>query len=108
MTHMGDGAIRISKTHPALAGHFPGNPVIPGVVLLSEIIAALERRQGGRVRVKGMPSVKFLAVLHPDAVATISFTPIRPGLIKFECHAGDALIAAGQVELDVLAVEAGS
>jgi acyl-coenzyme A synthetase/AMP-(fatty) acid ligase len=37
----------ISALHPALAGHFPGNPVVPGVVILERVCRALTRK-GGR------------------------------------------------------------
>jgi 3-hydroxymyristoyl/3-hydroxydecanoyl-(acyl carrier protein) dehydratase len=32
-----------ASDHPALAGHFPGHPIIPGVLLLDEALHALER-----------------------------------------------------------------
>lgn len=33
--------LRIPADHPALPGHFPGNPVVPGAVLLDSLMAAL-------------------------------------------------------------------
>ena len=39
-------SLRIAPDHPALAGHFPGNPIVPGVVLLDLAIRALARRGG--------------------------------------------------------------
>jgi 3-hydroxymyristoyl/3-hydroxydecanoyl-(acyl carrier protein) dehydratase len=34
--------LTIAAEHPALAGHFPGSPIVPGVVLLDEMVRALE------------------------------------------------------------------
>jgi acyl-coenzyme A synthetase/AMP-(fatty) acid ligase len=59
--------LRIPPDHPALPGHFPGNPIVPGVLLLDTVIANLERATGSRaVRLQ---QVKFLAVLRPDEPA---------------------------------------
>jgi 3-hydroxymyristoyl/3-hydroxydecanoyl-(acyl carrier protein) dehydratase len=63
--------VRIASSHPALPGHFPGNPIVPGVVLLDRVAAALERTGTRLVRI-GV--VKFLAPLRPgeDAVLAIA------------------------------------
>ena len=38
--------LTISKDHPALSGHFPGHPVVPGVLVLDEVIETLKERYG--------------------------------------------------------------
>lgn len=60
----------IDTNHPSLPGHFPGNPVVPGVVLLDRIVAAIERADAGSLRRIG--AVKFLApVLPGEAIECI-------------------------------------
>jgi 3-hydroxymyristoyl/3-hydroxydecanoyl-(acyl carrier protein) dehydratase len=60
--------LRIDAAHPALAGHFPGHPVVPGVVVLERVVAALRAWRGGRVE---KLEVKFLQPLLPGEDAVI-------------------------------------
>lgn len=60
---------KIAADHPALAGHFPGNPIVPGVVLLDLVAAAFESQRGRRIA--QMPQVKFLLPLLPDQDAEL-------------------------------------
>lgn len=89
--------MRIAASHPALPGHFPDHPVVPGVVLLDAMIAELARHAGGAVRVTGFPAVKFLAPLGPGQEATVMFSAKRPGQVGFEIAAGDVKLASGSV-----------
>lgn len=83
--------ICIPADHPALAGHFPGNPLVPGVVLLDALLARIrERRPGG---IRSLSSVKFLAPVRPEESirlhveftdATARFTGLRDGVPVFE------------------------
>jgi 3-hydroxymyristoyl/3-hydroxydecanoyl-(acyl carrier protein) dehydratase len=41
-----DFVITVAADHPAFVGHFPGHPVLPGVVLLAEVLAGAERCLG--------------------------------------------------------------
>jgi len=45
----------IDREHPALPGHFPGQPVVPGVMLLDWVAAALGRWRG--LRIAGLAQV---------------------------------------------------
>ncbi len=60
---------RIDASHPCLPGHFPGNPIVPGVVLLDRVCAAIDATQGeGPLR---LPQVKFLQPLLPEQEAEV-------------------------------------
>ncbi len=94
--------MRVTASHPALPGHFPGHPVVPGVVLLDAVIAELARHAGGAVRVTGFPAVKFLAPLWPEQEATVTFTSRRPGQAGFEIAAGGAKLASGSISYETV------
>ena len=87
-------AIRIGADHPSLAGHFPGHPVVPGVVLLDEVARALERTSGATLR--ALPSVKFLAPLRPGEAAELVLT-VAAGRVRFRIEREGAPIASGEV-----------
>jgi 3-hydroxyacyl-[acyl-carrier-protein] dehydratase len=78
----------IPAEHPSLVGHFPGNPVVPGVVILDEVVQALAAWQPGSHGI-GMPVVKFLAPLRPEQVFIIRFVESGARGIRFECIRDD-------------------
>jgi 3-hydroxyacyl-[acyl-carrier-protein] dehydratase len=85
----------ISAGHPALPGHFPGNPIVPGVVLLDRVIAAAERHYGP---VSGLVSTKFVAPLRPQAPFTVTLLDKGPGQAEFRIESAAVLIATGLLE----------
>jgi len=92
--------MKIAASHPALPGHFPGHPVVPGVVLLEAVLAALPPQAGAAVRVTGIPAVKFLAPLLPEQEFEIVFNARRPGQMAFEVLANGAKLATGTLACD--------
>ncbi len=78
----------IAADHPSLAGHFPGNPIVPGLVILEEVVGAFEDWRSGN-RVVGMPVVKFLAPLRPEQAFAIRFAESGARGIRFECIGDD-------------------
>jgi 3-hydroxymyristoyl/3-hydroxydecanoyl-(acyl carrier protein) dehydratase len=86
----------ISALHPALAGHFPGNPVVPGVVLLSRVCRALTRECGGTVR--AVPMVKFHSPLRPAESFAIELTQTGDDRYRFRVARGGTLIASGTLQ----------
>ncbi len=52
-------SISILSNHPSLEGHFPNNPLYPGVVILTYVINALSAEIGEEIDIKQAPNVKF-------------------------------------------------
>ena len=74
----------IPADHPALPGHFPGNPVVPGVVLLDRVLTVT--RGLGLDPVTCLPQVKFLQVLRPGTEFRIEIAEPGPsGRRAFRC-----------------------
>lgn len=88
--------ILIDASHPSLPGHFPGRPVVPGVVLLDRVAAALERAGAGHLR--RILAVKFLSPLLPGQEAQLTAT--REGSrVRFKIERDGTPILGGEGEL---------
>jgi 3-hydroxyacyl-[acyl-carrier-protein] dehydratase len=91
-------ALTIAADHPSLAGHFPGNPVVPGVVVLDHVLDAVEAWLGELPAELRLPQVKFMQPLLPDQAAEIELR--RDGSrLRFAVRRDGALIASGELEL---------
>jgi 3-hydroxymyristoyl/3-hydroxydecanoyl-(acyl carrier protein) dehydratase len=95
-----EGRRTISADHPSLPGHFPGTPIVPGVVILDEILAALTEWRGDS-RVTAIRAVKFLAPLKPQQPFTISLSAGQDadGEVDFCCRVDDRVIVEGRLQV---------
>ncbi len=88
----------IPSDHPSLAGHFPGNPVVPGVLVLDRVLDAVEAASGVQVGALRLPQVKFMQPLLPGQPASVSLEGAAPKW-RFRVHHGKRLVASGEVVL---------
>jgi len=78
--------------HPSYAGHFPGNPVIPGVLLLDLVVNAL-----GRGAPSAIVGVKFHRALKPGESFELTWKSAG-AMSRFRCTRDAALLADGSLE----------
>lgn len=88
-------ALLIEASHPSLPGHFPHQPVVPGVVLLDRVAVALQRWRG--LHITQLVQVKFLQPLLPQESAEL-LLETRSERIAFEIRRHSQLIASGLLE----------
>jgi 3-hydroxymyristoyl/3-hydroxydecanoyl-(acyl carrier protein) dehydratase len=63
--------ICFAADHPTAAGHFPGNPIIPGAVLLDAVLLAI----AGATAPCAISTVKFLRPVRPGDRMRIEWEP---------------------------------
>lgn len=85
----------VAADHPALAGHFPGAPILPGAVLLDWAWQACQKQLPAGAALSGLVQAKFLSPALPGD--TLDFhVELRSSQISFRCHAGDRQVAQGR------------
>ncbi len=85
----------VPPDHPALAGHFPGHPIVPGVVLLDHALDAIGAALGTSVDACRIESAKFLSPAKPGEALDIAYETAASGAIRFTIRAGARAVASG-------------
>jgi 3-hydroxymyristoyl/3-hydroxydecanoyl-(acyl carrier protein) dehydratase len=81
----------IAADHPALPGHFPGAPVVPGVLLLAEGLHRLELLTAKALQCQRIDSAKFLQPVAAGATITAILTMTTRGQGSIEFYVAGAL-----------------
>lgn len=99
--------LAIAADHPAFAGHFPSQPIVPGVVLLDHGLRAIAAHRGGdgstRYRIG---NAKFLSIVGPGEALRITFeaSTLTADGYKLQIHAGppeaERLAVSGDVAFE--------
>ncbi len=88
-------ALSVAADHPAYAGHFPGRPILPGVLLLDEAIQALAGQNGLDAASGQIKAAKFLSPVSPGESLRLHFSETAAGVFRFEVLAGERVAASG-------------
>lgn len=86
----------IDPNHPSLPGHFPGRPIVPGVLVLERVLKAIEQAHGPLAALR-LPQVKFVQPLLPGQPAEIMLEAVGSGRWRFRVQREDTLLASGDV-----------
>ena len=90
----------ITADHPSLPGHFPEAPLVAGVLILDEVLAAL-RDWRKDWQLTAIRTVKFLQPLKPEQPFTICLSTSNDDAtgVNFCCRIEGRVIAEGQLEV---------
>jgi 3-hydroxymyristoyl/3-hydroxydecanoyl-(acyl carrier protein) dehydratase len=83
---------------PAAQGHFPGNPIVPGALLLAETLHAIGERLGGRLEPGNVKAAKFFHPVRPGESVQVEFGQSGGNEIKFACAVAGRTVMSGQVQ----------
>ena len=82
--------LTIGAEHPALAGHFPGTPIVPGVVLLDAALRAVELDAATAARRWRIGTAKFVSLVRPGEELMLEHECLANGSLRFSVSEGRA------------------
>lgn len=95
-------SLHFAADHPAFAGHFPGQPMVPGALLLDAALHAIVQAQAGPAGADAgtqpvweIASAKFLSPVRPGETLTLSWMRGATGSTRFAICCGLRQIASG-------------
>ncbi len=95
------GRYHVPAEHPSFAGHFPGQPVLPGVVALSLVMRALDESPVLKARLGPLPQiaqVKFISAVLPDTRLQVQLQAHGQGHgVAFEVLRDGQAVVRGQL-----------
>ena len=87
--------LQFPANHPCGAGHFPGNAIIPGALLLDEVLACISASLDAGDMAWRIKSAKFPGMVRPGDKVHINFNRSDNGDISFECTVSDSRVMSG-------------
>jgi 3-hydroxymyristoyl/3-hydroxydecanoyl-(acyl carrier protein) dehydratase len=85
--------LHVPAQHPAFDGHFPGAPLLPGVVLLDEMLQVLPPASGSGWTIA---TAKFLHPVRPGETLTLEHEPpLANGTVRFTIRSAGQPVASG-------------
>lgn len=91
-------SLSFAADSPFLAGHFPGNPVVPAVVILSELVGWAESELGRPV--VGVASSRFRKPLKPDEIWHVELEEESSRSAKLVARGGGRVAMQARLSLE--------
>src|SRR4029079_1384936 len=89
--------MRVAAEHPVFHGHFPGNPIAPGVTLLEWVLHDVAQSLGRAPSTLRVRETKFFTPLAPAQLAELHYQ-ILAERCSFDIHCAEIRIAHGILE----------
>ena len=93
-----DYTFTIPASHPSLEGHFPNNPIVPGVVILDEVLNIVKNLKP-ELKISAIPMVKFTHPLLAEQIVTVEIKEKNDNALSFNCSHNDIKLVTGQLTL---------
>jgi 3-hydroxyacyl-[acyl-carrier-protein] dehydratase len=89
--------LHIAADHPTGAGHFPGNPIIPGALLLAEVLRIVAAAEKMHITSCNIKSAKFQHPVRPGDSVDIEYAFTTTGALDFKCAVAGIRVLSGVI-----------
>ncbi|MGD8258132.1 MAG: hypothetical protein PVF14_02435 [Desulfobacterales bacterium] len=94
-------AIHLPPGSPWFHGHFPGEPILPGVAQIGMVIDVIRKARKQDLKVSAVRRVRFKQIIRPDDQLKIIAAPLREDTdtYSFRILMEDEIVCSGVVAL---------
>ncbi len=97
--------IHVPPDSPWFCGHFPGEPILPGIAQVGIVFEALQQSCGPTLALSRVSRVRFKRTIRPDERLSVTATPRKEapaGSYSFRITCGSELVCSGLMALERL------
>lgn len=84
---------------PWFSGHFPGDPILPGIAQLHMVTECVERALGKPLLLKNLARVKFKQLIRPGDILDIHAVAAKKDNYSFSIQHNNAQVCSGRLVL---------
>lgn len=92
-------SLSIPPDHAVFAGHFPGNPIVPGALLLDESLRSIAAACGVSRTGCTIVTAKFLSLARPGEDLRLQFATAGESRVNFTIRVQDRMVAVGSLSI---------
>jgi 3-hydroxymyristoyl/3-hydroxydecanoyl-(acyl carrier protein) dehydratase len=73
----------VGPDSPWFSGHFPGEPILPGIAQLAMALDAIKKLNQKNLRISGVKRIRFKQVIRPDDKLRITVAPHKKDALSY-------------------------
>ncbi len=95
-------SVEITQDSPWFSGHFPGEPILPGIAQLGMVFDAIRQSSNQSLKISGVNRVRFKRIARPNDPLQITAMPMEgdSGVYFFRMMVGKELVCSGMVTVE--------
>jgi len=90
---------RFPASFSGFSGHFPDQPVLPGVCLIQAVLVATEMALGREAALTEIVFAKFIAITQPDEILT-AVCKVNDDMVRAKISSGEERVAEIRLRVD--------
>ena len=97
-------SVEMTQDSPWFSGHFPGEPILPGVAQLGMVFDAIRQSSNQSLKISGVSRVRFKQIVRPNDRLQIMAKPVEgnSGAYSFRMMVGKELVCSGIVTVSAI------
>ena len=94
--------IHVPSDSPWFAGHFPGDPILPGVAQIGMVFDAIRKARNQDLKISSVRRVRFKRIIRPDDQLKIIAAPLKQevGSYSFRILIQDETVCSGVMTVE--------